>query len=67
MSKQLIESNTSPFDKRATVLCLSQQGVELYKKLALDAKEWQNRLLAQLSEDEKNQLLDSFSKIDRLL
>jgi DNA-binding MarR family transcriptional regulator len=67
MSKQLIDTNIAPFDKRATVLCLSQQGVELYKKLSLDAEKWQNDLLSQLSDVEQNQVVDLLSKIDRLL
>ena len=56
----------SQFDKRATVL-LSQQGVELYKKLSLDAEKWQNDLLSQLSGVDQNQLVGLLSEIHRLL
>lgn len=68
--KGLIERETDPNDQRVAVIRLSEQGADLYTRIAPLALRWEEQLLEGLSADERaalRRLLDRLDeRVDRL-
>ncbi|OHU85351.1 MULTISPECIES: MarR family winged helix-turn-helix transcriptional regulator [Pseudoalteromonas] len=63
--KQLIELCADPNDKRAKLLSLTKGGEALYAQLSPKALEWEEGLLSELSDDEKQVLRHVMDKIEQ--
>ncbi|WP_105169656.1 MarR family winged helix-turn-helix transcriptional regulator [Pseudoalteromonas sp. T1lg23B] len=63
--KQLIELCADPNDKRAKLLSLTHMGDVLYAELSPKALEWEQGLLVELSDNEKQVLRHVMDKIEQ--
>ena len=63
-TRGILKAHPAVNDKRALLLSLNAQGIELYKLLAKDALEWQAQLLAAFSENEKETLIKLLKQLE---
>lgn len=63
--KQFLRLNQHPNDKRATVIECTDMGFDLYKQLTPKALEWEQALLENFSEGEKDTLKKLISKLSQ--
>lgn len=64
LDKGLLIKQLDPTDKRASRLSLTEQGRQLYHRIAPQALKWEADLLAVLSVDEHQTLMDILDKLD---
>lgn len=63
-TRGILKAHPAVNDKRAVLLSLNAQGIELYKLLAKDALEWQETLLKKISKEEQILLFSIISKLE---
>lgn len=67
INKNYVMSVVNPDDKRASLLKLSEHGMNLYQQLAPAALAWEKNLLTVLSKAEYQTLLSCLDKLDNQL
>lgn len=67
MSRGLLERVPLPDDGRAYQLLLTDKGTQLYQTIVPLAREWQAQLLAVLSDEERDTLMDAIDKLELAL
>ena len=65
--KHYVIKQPDPVDKRASVLSLSEQGWALYKELVPLAKEWEETLLAALTSEQYEGLMNTIETLEQRL
>ncbi len=63
--RELLSREVSPQDSRAAILTLTPEGRDLYQRIAPLAREWEQRLLEPLSQEEREMLFEVFGKLDQ--
>ncbi|UCC72364.1 MAG: MarR family transcriptional regulator [Gemmatimonadota bacterium] len=65
--RELLAKQRSQIDGRQTLLCLTQQGQEVFAKLNAASRDEVGSMLAELTEEEQQSLVDAMHTIERLL